>query len=92
MGAAVSGPALELRGVRHTFDDTPVVDGVDITVAPGELVAVVGPSGCGKSTLLAIAAGLLEPTRGTVLLDGAPAPGRLGRLTLMPQRDALRPG
>jgi ABC-type nitrate/sulfonate/bicarbonate transport system ATPase subunit len=64
---------------------------VTLSVAPGEIVALVGPSGCGKSTLLSVLAGLLEPDEGAVLLDGRAAAGRLGRLTLMPQHDALLP-
>ena len=55
------------------------LDGVSLTVAPGELVVVHGPSGCGKTTLLLSAGGLLRPTRGRVLVDGqdlyALAPG-----------------
>lgn len=42
----------------------------DFTIRPGEFVAVVGPSGCGKSTLMLMAAGLLEPTGGQILVDG----------------------
>jgi ABC-type nitrate/sulfonate/bicarbonate transport system ATPase subunit len=87
----VSPPAIELRGIHHAFDDLTVVRGVSLAVSPGEFVALVGPSGCGKSTLLSIAAGLMRPDRGEVLLDGAPARERLGRLALMPQRDALLP-
>ncbi|GEL23091.1 ABC transporter ATP-binding protein [Pseudonocardia sulfidoxydans NBRC 16205] len=49
---------------------TTALEGVDLTVAAGEFVAVVGRSGCGKSTLLRILAGLLEPTRGTVDVTG----------------------
>jgi NitT/TauT family transport system ATP-binding protein len=48
------------------------IDGVTLTVAQGELVSIVGPSGCGKSTLLRCIAGLIAPTRGSVVLRGAP--------------------
>jgi ATP-binding cassette subfamily C protein len=58
-----------------TYDDDPasqnhVLRGVDLTVAPGEVVAVVGTTGAGKSTLAKIAAGLAAPTRGTARLTG----------------------
>lgn len=46
------------------------VDGISLSVMPGELLAVIGPSGSGKSTLLALLGGLLTPTAGTVELDG----------------------
>ena len=60
--------ALELRGVCKRYARTLAVDAVDLSVADGELVALVGPSGCGKSTLLMLAAGLLAPDSGTVLV------------------------
>jgi iron(III) transport system ATP-binding protein len=61
--------ALELSGVVKRFGRTTAVDDVSLTVADGELVALVGPSGCGKSTLLMLAAGLLEPDAGRLCVD-----------------------
>ncbi|MFN8534865.1 MAG: ABC transporter ATP-binding protein [Dehalococcoidia bacterium] len=48
----------------------PVLSGINLTVGPGELVAILGPSGCGKSTLLRIIAGLIAPSTGEVRIDG----------------------
>ncbi len=67
-------PALELVGVRRVFRqggvDLTVLDGVDLALRPGELVALVGPSGAGKSTLLHIAGLLERPSGGEVRIDG----------------------
>jgi len=62
-------PALSVRGLRRVIAGRPVVDGVDLDVADGELVALVGPSGCGKSTLLRGIAGL-DPVDGQVVVAG----------------------
>jgi thiamine transport system ATP-binding protein len=61
---------LELRDVTVGFDDVVVLDGLDLDVASGEIVAVLGPSGSGKSTLLRVVAGLLDPDRGVVRIGG----------------------
>jgi thiamine transport system ATP-binding protein len=61
---------LEVRDVCVAFDGTPVLDHVSLTVAGGEVVALLGPSGSGKSTLLRVIAGLLTPDAGHVVLDG----------------------
>ncbi|WP_448191964.1 ABC transporter ATP-binding protein [Azospirillum sp. sgz301742] len=68
---------IELRGVGYAYPGSagPAVSGIDLTVASGELVAVIGPSGCGKSTLLRLIAGFLEPQTGQVLLDGQDVTG-----------------
>src|SRR5690606_41039218 len=51
------------------------LESISLTVAPGEIVAIVGGSGCGKSTMLRAIAGLDTPSRGRVVLDGAPISG-----------------
>ena len=68
------------------------VSDISLSVRPGELVVVVGPSGCGKSTLLRIVAGLVQPNRGRLLLDGADTlklPPEKRRIGWVPQSYAL---
>jgi sn-glycerol 3-phosphate transport system ATP-binding protein len=60
---------LTLSSVRKSFGQTPVLHGIDLDVADGEMIVVVGASGCGKSTLLRIVAGLETPTSGSVRID-----------------------
>ena len=62
---------ITLSGVEKRFDDgTVAVRGLDLEVRRGELVALVGPSGCGKSTTLRMVNRLIEPTGGTITIDG----------------------
>ncbi|NRQ31747.1 ATP-binding cassette domain-containing protein [Nonomuraea sp. NN258] len=67
---------VRLRGVTFSYGPhaAPVVDGLDLTLEPGEHLAVVGPSGAGKSTLASLITGLLRPDRGEILIGGVPAP------------------
>ncbi len=69
----VAAPLIELRGVSKRYDaiSAPALDGVDLVLPRGELVAVVGRSGSGKSTLVNLVAGIDRPTAGTVVIDGA---------------------
>jgi len=60
---------IEYRGIWKAFD-VPVLSGIDLTVADGEMLAIVGPSGTGKSVLLKTTNGLLVPDAGDVLVDG----------------------
>ena len=77
-----SAGEVHLAGVTRTFGGVRALDGVDLDVAPHEIVAVVGPSGCGKTTLLELVCGLQAPDAGSVRGD---------RAVLMPQRDGLLP-
>jgi NitT/TauT family transport system ATP-binding protein len=91
-------PALELADIACTFvsrEDRSqrytAVSDVTLAIAPGEFVSVVGPTGCGKSTLLNVAAGLLEPSRGTVQVFGEKLAGINRRAGYMFQSEALMP-
>jgi NitT/TauT family transport system ATP-binding protein len=65
-----AGMRLELDDVRLSYTGDPVVDGLSLTVQPGEILVLTGPSGCGKSTVLRALAGLLAPDSGRVVADG----------------------
>ena len=77
--AAPTAVAIEARDVsfRYGPGERAVLDGISFRIEAGESVAIAGPSGCGKTTLLKLLAGLLEPTSGTILVNGEPL-ARLG--------------
>ena len=68
-------PLLQLKDIALTFGGTPLLEGAELSVSTGERVSLVGRNGSGKSTLLKIAAGLIEPDRGSVFVQ----PGALVR-------------
>jgi oligopeptide/dipeptide ABC transporter ATP-binding protein len=98
-GAAVSPPLLEARALSKRF---PVgsrrrramlyaVDSVDLAIAPGECVGLVGESGCGKSTLVRLLARLIDPTSGSILLDGQDTTAiSQAKFVTMPQRARIQ--
>jgi iron(III) transport system ATP-binding protein len=88
------GARVRLEGVSKRFGATVAVDGVSLTVEPGEFVTLLGPSGCGKTTTLRIVAGLEEPTTGRVWIgdeDVTDRPTHLRDVTMVFQSYALFP-
>jgi NitT/TauT family transport system ATP-binding protein len=92
----VNGAAgrIELRDVAVSFpagqgERLTALDGVDLVIEPGQIVALIGPNGSGKSTLLRVVAGLLQPERGEATLDGRPIDGADPRVGLVFQEPRL---
>jgi iron(III) transport system ATP-binding protein len=94
--------ALDVRGVRKAFGERVVLDGVDLEVDDGDIVAVLGPSGGGKTTLLRIIAGFEVPDEGSVAVRGTTVvssghsgrtmvPAERRRVGIVPQEGALFP-
>jgi len=75
------GAAVALIDLHRNYGPTKALDGMSLTIEPGELISLLGPSGCGKTTALRVLAGLEVPDSGKVLIDGkdighVPAQGR----------------
>ncbi|MDQ6796665.1 MAG: ABC transporter ATP-binding protein [Actinomycetota bacterium] len=102
--ATTDGPVVDARGLYHIYREanleTVALRGAELSIAPGEWVAVMGPSGSGKSTLLNVLAGLLEPSGGQVMVAGRDitrqseaerAELRRSHIGVVMQRDNLHP-
>ena len=87
--------AIELHDISRSFDIADsrlsVLDGLELRVAEGEIVAIVGPNGCGKSTLLRVISGLLPPDQGSVLAFDSTVAGPEPRIGLVFQEPRLLP-
>jgi ABC-type nitrate/sulfonate/bicarbonate transport system ATPase subunit len=95
-------PVLQCQGIGKTFrgrhQEFVALSDISLETYQGEFLSIIGPSGCGKTTLLSIMGGLIPPTTGRVLLDGAPVtephPDRIGFIfqdySLLPWRNALK--
>ncbi|MBN2140310.1 MAG: ABC transporter ATP-binding protein [Desulfovibrionaceae bacterium] len=79
-------PVVEMNGVCFSYDQTPALEGVDLTILKGQLIAVLGPNGGGKSTLLKLILGLLTPDRGLVRVFGRPPLEVSARMGYLPQQ------
>jgi putative spermidine/putrescine transport system ATP-binding protein len=73
--ATERGTAVEFRALRRTYGSAHALDGLDLALKPGELLALLGPSGCGKTTALRLLAGFDTPTSGQVLIGGKDVTG-----------------
>lgn len=84
---------VEIKNISMTYHtlegETEAIKNIVLDVYRGEIVSLVGPSGCGKSTLLSIIAGLIEPTKGKVLINGKIVNGPSSETGYMFQRDHL---
>ena len=90
---ACTPPKVELRDVNLRYfgptGETEALRDVSLAIAPSEFVAIIGQSGCGKSTLLSLISGILQPTGGTVLIDGRAVTGPSRKVGYMLQQDYL---
>jgi putative ABC transport system ATP-binding protein len=93
MTASSPAPVVSLRGVRKTYrlgeHTIPALQGVDLSVARGELLALTGPSGSGKSTILNLCGLIDTPDAGDIALDGQPVTGLDETRRTLLRRDAL---
>jgi manganese/zinc/iron transport system ATP- binding protein len=86
---STGGIHIETRDLSVHFDDRSALSSIDLTLAPGEIVALVGPNGAGKSTLMRVLAGILAPSHGQVLFDSEVAHGPNPCVIYVPQRSAV---
>src|SRR3954447_16956387 len=69
------GVGVEISALRKTYGSATALDGIDLSIAPGEFMTLLGPSGSGKTTTLNAIAGFVEPDSGQILMGGKPLLG-----------------
>src|SRR5215472_4334813 len=84
-------PVLRMSGVRKSYSDLEAIRNVSLDIAQNEFVSVLGPSGCGKSTLLMMVAGLIEPSEGTITINGSRVTGPRPEIGVVFQQPVLLP-
>jgi zinc transport system ATP-binding protein len=84
-------PAVDIRGLWFSYDSTPVLQNVNLSIAAGQKVCMVGPNGGGKTTLVKLILGLLRPTRGQVRVLGGQPSAERKRVGYAPQHAAFDP-
>ncbi len=82
---------LKVSGITFAYEETPVLEDVNIELHEHELVSILGASGCGKTTLFHIISGLHKPRQGKVTLNGKDITGCPGQISYMMQKDLLLP-
>ena len=87
--AGARAASIELNGVSVGYDDRPVLEAVDLSIAAGSLTAVVGPNGGGKSTFLKLIAGLLKPWTGSIAVLGDPPGRHAAAIAYVPQAEVV---
>lgn len=84
---------LEVKGLHYSYHtlegETTALSNISFSVEDGDFFAIVGPSDCGKSTLLSLLCGLIEPEKGSILIDGIPRQDSDARIGYMLQKDHL---
>ncbi|MDH6152538.1 MULTISPECIES: nodulation factor ABC transporter ATP-binding protein NodI [Paraburkholderia] len=92
----MSKAAISFTGVRKSYGNKIVVDGLSFSVAPGECFGLLGPNGAGKSTTVRMVLGMAPPDAGKIIVLGEPVPARARsarmRIGVVPQFDNLEPG
>ena len=83
-------PILECNNLSKIYGGVTALDHIDLAIEPGRIVGLLGPNGSGKTTLIKLAAGLLQPTQGQILIGGqVPSPKTNAALSYLPERIAL---
>ena len=86
----MSTPPIEIRDVSFAFNGKSVLQNINLTVDPGEFMAVIGPNGGGKTTLIKLVLGLLKPNSGTIRVLGKPPGANSHRIGYVPQNTHIQ--